>query len=92
MSVLRNFRSSRAVFLQIHPVARWRHLGLVNRRYDSQDELRIYDLANGGERCARKKFTGWIALSPDGKLFATLEGDNQIKVWELPLATNEKKP
>jgi WD40 repeat protein len=68
------------------------HLGLVNRRFDTQDELRIYDLANGGERCARKKLTAWIALSPDGKLLATLEGDNQIKVWELPLATNEKKP
>jgi WD40 repeat protein len=57
---------------------------------DERDEVRLYDLATGRERCARKAVKGWCHLSPDGKLLATVEGDNQIKVWEVPQTATTK--
>jgi WD40 repeat protein len=55
-------------------------------------EFRVYDVPTGRERCARRKMFKTIALSPDGQFLATDEGDSEIKVWELPPMTTEKKP
>jgi WD40 repeat protein len=58
----------------------------------SPTELRFFDLSSGREYITRKNLgpRGKVALSPDGKLLATLEPDNKIKVWEVPNLPTEK--
>jgi WD40 repeat protein len=62
-------------------------LHLINwRDLEAPSEVRCYDLSSGREFVSRRHlgYRSVIALSPDGRLLATLEPDNQIKVWELP--------
>jgi WD40 repeat protein len=58
---------------------------------DAKIELRLYNVATGRERWSRKADDIRGTLSPDGKLLATVEGDNKVKVWELPQPATKKE-